>query len=678
MTEHIKIPDIVPLIRYVADGTQTVFEYPFPIFASTDLEVYFNGVKVTAGFSVGGVGQTLGGTVTFLTAPANNLKVMLKRELPIERLTDFLEGGDFSAAAINAELDFMIASIQQVERQNDQMIRYPEAENPASFELPPKSARIGKALGFDENGDPIALTANIVQQAPNYTASGVGAVIRTMDDKMKDIISVKDFGAVGDGMADDTLAINLALAAYDSIYLPRGIYRITSPIVLRQNQRMTGEGQTTIIRAQSAGFNAIELHEGYITLQNLRVEKGAVGVKLYGVSQPCVQNTIKDVTIWESAIGIQLDGYDDTAKPCYWNHFQNILVAKPSQHGVHLCVSDDGDTPNANKFIDVRVYSLDSPISGYGFNIEAGRFNNAFIDCEANLHTDALACFRLGAGADTNLISNLYTETQASIPNIQLDSGSQNTSVINLLSASAGPSIYDLSGGKYTAYNAGFPYKNKFDKTIVKDLTATIMRYDTAFINEATPATIEVDGSVSYYLVSAFNGETVMELPDPLDLQGQEITFKKIDTTGNLVIIKEESDTKNPDGRPIYLGGPNDYATVLSDGAKWMIKSSNRMAGNTRYYDGTGLYEVDMAVDAYMLSSYSGALEARLPPANAPEAIGRMVSLKKTDPSVNVITITEQGGDGADGQDQLLSNHFDAITLVSDGAFWRVLSRFDA
>jgi hypothetical protein len=41
-----------------------------------------------------------------------------------------------------------------------------------------------------------------------WTQTGTGAVSRTVDSKLKDVVSVKDFGAVGDGVADDTTAWN--------------------------------------------------------------------------------------------------------------------------------------------------------------------------------------------------------------------------------------------------------------------------------------------------------------------------------------------------------------------------------------------------------------------------------------------------------------------------------------
>lgn len=175
MPEHIKVPDVSPIVRYAANGTQTEFAYPFPIFASEDLAIFLDGAKQSSGFTISGAGNTSGGNVTFDTAPASDTVVTLARELPIERVTDFLEGGDFSAVSINNELDYLIAALQQVNRENDLMLRYSDHETPANVELPSVAQRANKGLGFDGSGNPVALDLSGATAPADFTATGTGA-----------------------------------------------------------------------------------------------------------------------------------------------------------------------------------------------------------------------------------------------------------------------------------------------------------------------------------------------------------------------------------------------------------------------------------------------------------------------------------------------------------------------
>lgn len=62
----------------------------------------------------------------------------------------------------------------------------------------------------------------------DFTQAGIGAIQRDVQEKLEEIPSVQDFGAVGDGITDDTAAFQLAEAAYDFLYLPEGNYVVTT------------------------------------------------------------------------------------------------------------------------------------------------------------------------------------------------------------------------------------------------------------------------------------------------------------------------------------------------------------------------------------------------------------------------------------------------------------------
>ena len=67
-----------------------------------------------------------------------------------------------------------------------------------------------------------------------YKSDATGGVVRNLHDKLSDTVSVKDFGAVGDGVTDDTAAIQAAdIAAAlvrTRLLFPTGIYKVTDSI----------------------------------------------------------------------------------------------------------------------------------------------------------------------------------------------------------------------------------------------------------------------------------------------------------------------------------------------------------------------------------------------------------------------------------------------------------------
>lgn len=71
---------------------------------------------------------------------------------------------------------------------------------------------------------------------------------------MRDVVSVRDFGAVGDGVADDTAAIQAAIAAVGdggSVFFPAGTYRTTTTID-GSNRTLFGVGEASVIKPDAA------------------------------------------------------------------------------------------------------------------------------------------------------------------------------------------------------------------------------------------------------------------------------------------------------------------------------------------------------------------------------------------------------------------------------------------
>lgn len=91
-------------------------------------------------------------------------------------------------------------------------------------------------------------------------------VIRTTQERLDDLAIVRGFGAVGDGVTDDTAAINRALyqlycvqsnvAVRRALYFPAGVYLVTGELIIPSFAKLVGEGADCTIIQMAPGSTA--------------------------------------------------------------------------------------------------------------------------------------------------------------------------------------------------------------------------------------------------------------------------------------------------------------------------------------------------------------------------------------------------------------------------------------
>jgi hypothetical protein len=92
-----------------------------------------------------------------------------------------------------------------------------------------------------------------------YTPAGTGAVPTNVQAKLRETVSVKDFGAVGDGVTDDTAAIQAALdLGAAKIEFPAGSTYITTGNTFYSNQTLVIDGTLKLASGQPTGTTMLK------------------------------------------------------------------------------------------------------------------------------------------------------------------------------------------------------------------------------------------------------------------------------------------------------------------------------------------------------------------------------------------------------------------------------------
>ena len=122
----------------------------------------------------------------------------------------------------------------------------------------------GTALTVGDVVDVVCIN-NLVQNSTtssddlSFIQSGTGAVTRSIGSKLRDVVSVKDFGALGDSDfsgngTDDTAAFQAAINTGKTVFVPKGTYKITSTLnLLNGYKALIGDENMPVLVKTTAG-----------------------------------------------------------------------------------------------------------------------------------------------------------------------------------------------------------------------------------------------------------------------------------------------------------------------------------------------------------------------------------------------------------------------------------------
>jgi hypothetical protein len=204
------------------------------------------------------------------------------------------------------------------------------------------------------------------------------AVGRTVHQKFQEMISVKDFGATGDGSTDDTTAIRNAVAVCSGkkLYFPSGTYLVSGIIDLVSNMSIVGDVKQSILKIKSGTYSSA----------NASIFRAAnVGnIYIYGID---FNGNKGNIGTTRNPINTIFNSYSVIYDTCRWISCEGVCLnisTDPQYCQILSCIfyQCGGATDNSDGYRNQAIaFSGSSSTNSLGTQIRGNYFYAQGLDC---------------------------------------------------------------------------------------------------------------------------------------------------------------------------------------------------------------------------------------------------------------------------------------------------------